>query len=280
MKNILMTALLFGGFSSLYAQSDSTSTSDSKPQFKLSGNYNTGLNYYGRTDSLKSTGFFPMAELWLTRDFYINAAPIFVNNKLQSFQYAGTVTNIGFQHTTDKWITSIYALKPFYKQSSGLVQSALKAQGGFSLSKLNKIVNVTVGGDIKLSDNTDFGATAGIDHIFRKQNSDNSVIVIDPSAYLYAGTQRFQQTYYKKTPGLLGLTSTNKEVTANSNKFNTLAYEFSVPVVYAKGNWMAIFTPSYIMPQNLVTVPNRPDLSERGENMFYSTISLKYSFKL
>jgi hypothetical protein len=57
-----------------------------------------------------------------------------------------------------------------------------------------------------------------------------------------------------------------------------LAYEASVPVIYAKGKVMLIATPSYIMPQNLVTVPGRPDLSERGENTFYTTLTAKYSF--
>jgi hypothetical protein len=51
-----------------------------------------------------------------------------------------------------------------------------------------------------------------------------------------------------------------------------------MPIIYAKGNVMLIATPSYILPQNLVMVPGRPDLSERGENMFYTTLTAKYSF--
>src|SRR5690349_5246588 len=84
------------------AQTDST---QAKPQLKLSVNYNNRLNYYGRTDSLRSSGFFPMAELWLTPKFYVNAAPVFVNNKLQQFAYAGTVTTAGYQNVGEKWIT-------------------------------------------------------------------------------------------------------------------------------------------------------------------------------
>jgi hypothetical protein len=51
-----------------------------------------------------------------------------------------------------------------------------------------------------------------------------------------------------------------------------------VPVVYVKGKWMALVTPSYILPQNLITVAGRPDLSEKGQNMFYATVGLKYTF--
>jgi hypothetical protein len=42
---------------------------------------------------------------------------------------------------------------------------------------------------------------------------------------------------------------------------------------------MALLTPSYILPQNLVTVAGRPDLSERGQNTFYATIGLKYTLQ-
>jgi hypothetical protein len=82
-------------------------TTKQKVQFKLSLNYNSSLNYYGRTDSLRSSGVFPMAELWFTPNFYINAAPIFVNNKVSNFDYAGTVASIGYQHVSDKWINSV-----------------------------------------------------------------------------------------------------------------------------------------------------------------------------
>ena len=95
--------------------SNAQTPDSTKPQgvkFKLSVNYNSGLNYYGRTDSLKSTGIFPLAEIWFTPKFYINAAPVFVNNKLQTMQYAGSVASIGYLNVTKKWISNLYLLKP------------------------------------------------------------------------------------------------------------------------------------------------------------------------
>ena len=276
LKKLFTASVLFMLLQSANAQSDTTET---KPQLKLSVNYNTGLNYFGRTDSLKSSGFFPMAELWITPKFYINAAPIFVNNSLQKFEYAGSVATIGYQNVSDKWITGIYILKPFYKESSELVQSALKAQGGINLTYRNNILNLNAGGDVKFSDKTDFGLTGGVDHIVRIQNKDNSVVVIDPAFYAYAGTQNFQRTYYKKNnSGFLLFPGNNQSVTEEVSRFNVLAYELTMPVIYAKGKWMLLATPSYILPQNLITVPNRPDLSERGENMFYATLTAKYTF--
>jgi hypothetical protein len=258
------------------AQADSA---DGKPKFSISANYNTALNYFGRTDSLESSGFFPLAELWFTDKFYINAAPVFVNNAAQNFSYAGTVATLGYQNLTDKWITSLYLTKPFYTESSELVQSALKAQSGVNLTYRNPILNISAGGDVKFSDKVDFGATAGLDHVIRRELSNGSVIVIDPSVYVYAGTQNFQRSYYKKSkPSFLLFPGNNQLVTEEVSRFSILAYEATVPLIYAKGKLMLIATPSYIIPQNLVTVSGRPDLSEQGEKMFYTTLTAKYTF--
>jgi hypothetical protein len=250
-----------------------------KTEFKISANYNTGLNYYGRVDSLHSSGFFPLAELWLNESFYINAAPVFVNNAAASFQYAGTITSVGYQFkSNDKWLGNIYLVKPFYQESSKLVQSALKAQTGITLTWLNKAVNVTGGADAKFSDKTDFGVTAGLDHIFRYQINDKSVLVIDPSAYINAGTQQFTKSYLKKTSGFLFFPGNEQLVTESAQKFKILSYEFSAPVIFATGKFQLLFTPAYVIPQNLLIVEGRPDLSEKGEKMFYATIGAKLSF--
>jgi hypothetical protein len=219
-----------------------------------------------------------LLEFWATPNFYINAAPIFVNNKVQSFEYAGTVATIGYQYLTDKWLSNIYALKPFYKEGTNLAQSVLKAQSGISVSKLNKVANITVGGDVKFSDQIDFGATAGIDHIFRFKNKDNSVLVLDPAFYANAGTQRFRRVVQKNNGFGLPVGNNNNQQVETVNEFAILSYEASMPIIYAKGRWMLLVTPSYVMPQNLITVPNRPDLSEMGENTFYTTVGLKYTF--
>ena len=268
--------LLLIGFLST-GQSDSTGRKAT--EFKISANYNTGLNYYGRVDSLKSSGFYPLAEIWFNESFYFNAAPVFVNNSVASFQYAGTIASAGYQFKSkDKWLGNIYLVKPFYKESSELVQSALKAQVGMMLTLLNKVLNVTGGADAKFSDKTDYGVTAGLDHIFRHQINDKSVLVIDPSASLNAGTQQFTRSYLKRTSGFLFFPGNEQVVTESAQKFNILSYEISAPVIFATGKLQLLFTPAYVIPQNLLIVEGRPDLSERGENMFYATIGAKLGF--
>ena len=255
------------------------SAGKTKTEFKISANYNTGLNYYGRIDSLHSSGFFPLAELWFNESFYINAAPVFVNNSVASFQYAGTIASAGYQFkSNDKVLGNIYVIKPFYRESSELVQSALKAQAGMTLTLLNKVLNVTGGGDVKFSDKTDFGLTAGLDHIFKHRINDKSVLVIDPSAYVNAGTQQFTKSYLKRTTGFIFFPGNEQVITESAQKFNVLSYEFSAPVIFATGKFQLLFTPAYVIPQNLIVVEGRPDLSERGENLFYATFGAKMSF--
>ena len=115
----------------------------------------------------------------------------------------------------------------------------------------------------------------GIDHIFRFENKDNSIIVLDPSFTANAGSQNFSKTYKRKTGGLL---PREQQVTESYKQFNVLSLEASMPFIYSKNKLMVIATPAYVLPQNLVKVENRPDLTEIGENMFYATIALKYTF--
>ncbi|GAA4343025.1 hypothetical protein [Flaviaesturariibacter amylovorans] len=281
MKQLFLASLLFAGLAAAAQDSTQTQKKDTlknKPQFKLSANYNSGLHYYGRTDSLRSSGFFPMAEFWITPKFYVNAAPIFVNNALQSFDYVGTVATIGYQKVTDKWITGAYVLKPFYEGDAQLVQSALKAQTGVNVSKLHKIVNVNAGVDARFTDGVDFGATAGIDHIVRLPLKSGGVVVLDPGFSVNAGTQRYSRTYTKKNNNgglplipLPGNGNGPTTETREENQFKILSYEASVPLIYAKKKWMLIATPAYVLPQNLLP-------GERGNNLFYVTTTVKYTF--
>jgi len=260
---------------SFYTASAQTDSSKNV-QFKLGAFYNTHLNYYGRTDSLRSSGFFPLAEVWFNRNFYMNVAPVFVNNASASFEYAGTIATAGYQFISGdkKWFGNLFAVKPFYKNNSQLVQSALKEQTGFSLTSLNKTVNITGGADIKLSDKIDFGFTGGLDHIFRKQFRDNSIVVIDPSVNLFAGMQQFTNSYYKKSSFLL-LPPVEQTLSEEVKNFNILSFEFSMAVIFRIEKFQFLFTPAYVIPENLITVQDRPDLSETGKKMFYATIGAK-----
>jgi hypothetical protein len=271
MKKIVAAILLLFLSGSLLAQD---STAAKKVQLKIGVNYNSNLHYYGRTDSLRSSGFFPMAELWLGQNFYINAAPIFVNNKSIGTTYAGSVTTAGFLKASEKAVVHLYALKPFYKGESTLVQSALKAQAGATFSALSKVVNLTLGGDVKYSNQFDYAATASLDHLIRIQR-ENNIFIIDPAITVNAGTQNFLRVYREKKRGLLFPREVT--VTEKSRAFNLLSCEASVPLIYVKGKVQVMATPAYVVPLNLQNGSNGT-ASEYGKPLFYTTLGAKYTF--
>jgi hypothetical protein len=255
------------------------SVAEKKNVFTANVNYQSRLHYFGRTDELQSSGLFPSISYELKEGFYAKSNFIFINNRTTSLSYNGSVIEGGYKFPESKHFSgNIFYSQFIYKDESQLVQSALRSQTGINAAYNNKIVNLNLGGDAKFSDRTDFGATAGLDHLFihvipkKKQ-----AIAFNPSAYVYAGTQNFSTSYIIKNraPGLLGLPigggESQNTVTEEKTKFNILAYEFSAPIVFVAGKFNASITPSYVMPQNLVKVDNRPDLSETGKNMFYIT---------
>ena len=264
-KKIILYTLIIAPVFAIAQENSKTTT-----EFKLGAYCNSSLNYYGRTDSLKSSGFFPMAEIWLNKSFYINAAPVFVTNESVNFDYAGTVATIGYRFSKEnKYAIHLYGVKPFYEPSSQLVQSALKAQVAGMLTINSKAININTGADVKFSDNMDYGLTGGLDHLFKFQPG-KAILVVNPSAYINAGTQEFTKTYYKQSnfvffPG--GSQLFSEEV----KRFKVLSYEFSVPVVLGIGKFQLIAIPAYVMPQNLI-------ISENGKNMFYATIGGKVNF--
>jgi len=247
-----------------------------KTHLAVSATYNSGLNYYGRVDSLHSKGYYPSVGLTLKNGLYATTTFVFVQNSLID-QYAATLVEGGYNFNNRKntWAGSLSASRYFYKSDVSLVQSAVKEVVSASLTHLNKVINITVGGNVKWSGNTDVGLQAGLDHIIRIPTIfGKDVLVLDPSANVFAGTQNFTKTWYEKKSFLL-FPVAEEQVTANSRQFNVLSYELSLPIVYGYKKLNLIFTPAYVLPQHLLTVPGQPALSERGANLFYITATAK-----
>lgn len=278
MKRWILAVLCLQGtlfFIPSAAQTDSTQTKKNKPHVKIGAFYNSGLNFFGRTDSLRSQGYFPVGELWFSDRFYISAAPVFITNKQVSSEYAGTVLSAIHRFYKEKKYSGYAGLiVPVYRSGIELPQSVLKAQLTGNYSRLNKIMNITIGGDLRWSDKMDYGLSGAIDHLFRKETKSGLVLVADPTATVYAGTQQFSYSYYKQI-GVLGLPGSQQQVTEHVNRFNILSYEFSMPLILAKGRVQVIAIPAYVIPQNLLKVAGRPDLTETGQNMFYVTAGIK-----
>lgn len=263
----------------IFFTADSQNVVDSaRNEFTASINYQSALHYFGRVDSLKSSGVFPIVGFKSKIGLYLNSTFIFVQNAATSLNYTGTILEGGYRFPTSKNFSgNVYYDHFLYQDKSVLVQSAVKGQAGINTTYSSNVVNVNAGGDMKFStDQTDFGLTAGLDRLFLlKDVIENAVFGINPSAYIYSGTHNyFQNVKNSRGQGLGSLLGNGNGNNSSSSiqqakKFTILAYELSAPIVFVKGKFNAYLSPAYIMPQNLVTVSGRPDLSERGSNMFY-----------
>ncbi|MFZ6024114.1 MAG: hypothetical protein ACOYVG_06620 [Bacteroidota bacterium] len=244
-----------------------------KNEFSASFNYQSALHFFGRTDSLRSSGLFPLLGFQLKSGLYAQGNFIFVQNSMQSAAYTGATLEAGYRFPeTDHFSGNLFFSRFLYKDESTLVQSALRSQTGANLSYLNKILNLNSGLNLIFSDKTDVNASLGVDHLFIfTKGMNNAAIALAPSFTANLGTQQFSNTYLERK-NVLGIPVT-QQTTENITQFNILSYEIAMPVVFVKGKCNLAFTPSYVMPQNLVTVAGRPDLSERGKNMFYITLS-------
>lgn len=245
-----------------------------KNELSASVNYQSALHYFGRTDSLTSSGFFPNIGFQSATGLYAQGNFIFVQNKALPLSYTGTTIEAGYRfRETPHFSGNLFYTQFLYKDKSTLVQSALRSQTGINLNYLSQIVNINTGLDLKFSNQTDVGATLGIDHLFLfNKGMTNAAFAINPSVYAYFGTQQFSNTYLEKR-NVLGI-PVSRQTTEKVTQFNLLSYEISVPVVFVSGKFNASVTPSYTVPQNLITVAGRPDLSERGKELFYVTLSV------
>ncbi|RWZ88822.1 MAG: hypothetical protein EO766_06645 [Hydrotalea sp. AMD] len=249
----------------LYAQNDTTRSNE----FSFGINGVSRFQYFGRTDSLQSSGMVPYIGYQLKCGLYAQGSFIFLENSTTSLNYTGALGEIGYRfQSTKNFSGNIFFTKLFYNENSTLVQSALQYQSGLNAAYTNKIINFNFGADLKFSNKTDIGISPGLDHIFilKIRNKIPMALAIDPTAYAYFGTQNFSRTYLEKS-SILFIPISQQTVTDNSVKFNLLSYEFSVPIVFVAGKFNINITPSYTIPMNLIP-------GEYGKNLFYITFGL------
>ncbi|HEY4205770.1 MAG TPA: hypothetical protein VGM31_03115 [Puia sp.] len=231
---------------------------------------NSAMNYYGRVDSLKSKGLYPFVGINFSNGIYVNASFVFIRNLLQS-QYAATLVEGGynFHNKKNSLAGSLSTTRYFYQDNTDLIQSAVKQSVTASITQLNKVVNITIGGDIKFSSQADPGAQVGLDHIIKFTRIFGAgVIVLDPSVYVYAGTQHFTRTYMQQQH-LLFLPAGTEELTKDSRQFSVLACEGSLPMILAWKKFNLILSPAYVLPQHVLT--------GHAAALFYTTVTLKFT---
>lgn len=249
-----------------FSQQDESSREN---EINLGVNFQSKLHYFGRTDSMHSSGLLPNIGAQLKCGLYAQGNFIFVQNPLIPPTYVGTTIEAGYKFKKTKYFNgNIFYTQILYKDKTLLPQSALQSQTGINTTFTNKIININSGIDFKFSnEKTDFGTTIGLDHLFIFHQTDSHIaFALDPSVYMYAGTQNFSKAFIQQK-NILGVPVSQQQVTQKFSSFNILAYEFSMPFVFVAGKFNASVTPAYVLPQHLLE-------GETGKNMFYLTIGV------
>jgi hypothetical protein len=284
MHILFIVKIISAGLSLASAAQDTTGTQDStvtaeKTHLNIGMTYNSTMNYYGRTDSLKSHGIYPFIGVSLKGGLYANASFVFIGNELRR-EYAATVLEGGYNFASRNghWAGNFSATKYYYQQNTDLVQSVIKGTAAASLTNLNKIVNVTAEVDARFSDQVDAGLQGGLDHTVRLTRllSAKDVLVIDPTATVYAGTQHFTQTFFEQQKFLF-IPTGEAELTAKSQVFSVLAYEASLPIVYGYKGLNLVLDPAYIVPQHVLLANGQEAAPGTVGNLFYITLTAKIS---
>lgn len=257
-------------------QTAPAATAKKKTTFTIGTSYLPKLHFYGRTDSLRSTALAPNVLLQFGNGMYISSTVIFINNKQIPMQYAATVAGGGYRFGKTKGFAGSVYGDLFFYANKDLVQSSQKGQAGYTLSYLNPVLNINNNSSVIFSDNSDFFTSLGADHPFKIVKG-KSVLVIIPTLSTNFGTQNFTNSYYK-TRYLNGIPVGSEQVNETSKKFNLLSVELSVPVVFVHKNLALSVTPGYVMPQSVIQVQGRPDLSENAKNLFYGNLGIFYTF--
>jgi hypothetical protein len=284
MHILFFVKIVSAGLSLAAAAQDTTGTNDStfaaeKTHLNIGVTYNSTMNYYGRTDSLKSHGIYPFVGVSLKDGLYANASFVFIGNALRR-EYAATVLEGGYNFTSRSghWSGNLSATKYYYQQNTDLIQSVIKGIAAASLTNLNKIANVTAEVDARFSDQVDAGLQGGLDHTIRLKRlfSATDVLVIDPTATVYAGTQHFTQTFLEQQK-ILFIPTGEAELTSNSQVFSVLAYEASLPIVYGYKGLNLVLDPAYVLPQHVLLANGQMAASGAVSNLFYITLTAKIS---
>ncbi len=251
---------------------DTVVTADKQSYFKIGGNYLSNAIYSGRKDSAavpylrSSLGYFDKSG------FYIDAGVSLLVSSNDTKRIDLLTLEAGYAFSiSDKLEGSVTASKFFYTDQSYAVQSELKGMAGGDLSYDAGLVAINAGADLLFSANTDIFTNLKLSHSF-EMGPEKRKWSVTPSVEMNAGTQYFNQAYYKNrkfsvgtTSGSTGSTSTGGKGHAHSsssssaiknlvftdkNKFAVLDYELSVPVIYETSSWGLYATPTVAIPVN------------------------------
>jgi len=277
-----------------------------KSSLKIGLTYSSNAVYLARTDSIATPNYGLGLTYTLKSGIFFAAEVNYIPSRQFNKLDAGGL-EAGYNFDLDNLSGGIAVSKYIASFNSTQVISALDATIGAGLSyNLFEVITPSVHADYALvkSGGNDFLLTGGLGHEFEfeKVFTKGDHLSIEPKAEVVAGTQNFLSTYYtrkknsasqrqaasskgkgKNATSTSTTTTTTSSpqatsVTSSASKFQTLAYEYTLPIGYS---WKKIgfsVAPTYAVAVHKITDDGTTTTYLPNSSVFYVQVGLSYTF--
>ncbi|MDX1828098.1 MAG: hypothetical protein R3342_01000 [Lutibacter sp.] len=249
--------------------------------------------FMGRKDSISTPYLYPSLTYHHKSGFYVTSSLSYLTKENQS-RVDLFLASIGFDFASDNFSGDFSVTKYFFNNDSYNVISDIEADLTATLSYDFNIVNLsaTASSYFNKSSSSDIFLSSEISHDFI---SSNAKFQISPTAGIYLGSQNFYEEYYINTKirsqgtggsgngsgtgGVTETTITTIEI-QESQKFNVMAYELSLPMWYTEKSFTISFLPAVVFPENEATllIDETTVVKENLKETFYWIVGLTYTF--
>jgi len=294
MKNVsLSLVIIFFLFSNLIIGQ----TKDNQAQIESSKNsyFNININYIsdavfmGRKDSVTAPYLYPSITYHHKSGFYGSSSFSYLTKSDQS-RIDLFLFTAGFDFTANKLQGDFSITKYFFNEESFNVISEVEADITAGLTYDFDFINLAVSASTFFNNNSssDFFLSSELSHDFV---SNDQQFQISPTAGIYLGSQNFYEEYYvinrlggDRVSGNGNNTGGSMETITTvsiqeSEKFDIMAIEFSLPMWYTNKNLTFSFLPALVIPQSKANIVVNEELVEEDlKETFYWMVGLSYKF--
>ncbi|ULC57874.1 hypothetical protein MBM09_08060 [Flaviramulus sp. BrNp1-15] len=291
---IILLSIIFSNvaFSQDNLDNDFKTLDNDSTYFSISLGYISDAVYLGRKDSITAPYLYPSITYHNKSGFYATGSFSYLTKSDESRidLFLGT---IGYDFTIKKFEGDISFTKYFFNTDSYNVISEVEADFTAMFSYDFKIINLGASAIafINNSSDSDIFLSSAISHDFV---TNNQKFQISPTIEIYFGSQNFYEEYYvnnrfgsgRGSSGQgngQGTGGTNQTTTTlvleESEKFDLMAIEFSLPIWYVDNAITLSFSPTLVIPKNPATLTVEDTVYEEDlENTFYWLVGASYKF--
>ncbi len=286
---VLVLTILFTGL--VTAQNNEVTESVNKSidssYIALSLNYISDAVFMGRKDSISTPYLYPSITFHHKSGFYANGSFSYLTKSNESRVDLSLIT-LGYDFRIKKFEGDISVTKYFFNENSYNVISQVETDLTVSLAYDFDVIKFGVMASSFFSNdsNTDLILVSELsrDFITKNQRFQTS-----PTIGAYFGSQNFYEQYYINTQFGSGqgqgqggndnvLIQNNIKIN-ESEKFNLMAIELSLPIWYVYKSYAFLFAPNLVLPQNEseLSIDNIV-VKENLETTFYWMLGVSYTF--